>query len=77
MTRNCRANRDVIPVGLPGRQSGQDERVGYVLAINPVKVPQAIQILEELIYQNGRGLPQGAGQELRRKQAPVPPLRRD
>lgn len=68
---------NVVAIGLSGWQSGQDEGVGDVLAVGPVKLQQAVQILEELVYQDGRGLPEGAGQELCLEQALVAQLRRD
>jgi hypothetical protein len=42
-----------------------------------VGLQQAVEILEELVYQDGRGLPEGSGIEFCLEQALVALLRRD
>lgn len=50
MTRKLLGEPDVVFIGVPGWKSGQDEGGGDVLAVDPVELQQAVEILEELVY---------------------------
>jgi hypothetical protein len=59
---------------VPGRQPGQHEAAGDVLPGDPITFAQFGDVLEVLVDQDGRRLPERAGQKLCLEQALVPLL---